>query len=184
MNNDEIPQQTITRIKQLRANSLLGKKKHFNAADRKQSYENRLGGVVISLNIILGSGLIVLLRADNAELIKWIGAALSLIAALCAAYQKFFGFQRAVTGHRSIASRYLDTSHECQNLLADYQDGQINATQLGKRRDVIQKSLSRIDADAQSFPPSDADFTQARQGLANGEESYSEADLQAGERSS
>lgn len=179
--SEYIPQETISRIKQLRVNALFGKKKHFNAADRKQRYMSRLGSAVIIINAILGSGLFFLLRAETAEIIKWVGAALSLTAALCAAPQRFFGWQRVITGHRNIASRYLEVSHDCKNLLADFKDGQINFAQLGKRRDTIQKTLSRIDAEAQSYPTSDADYKQAKRGLANGEESYTEAELQLGD---
>lgn len=174
---DRIPQETISRIKQLRVNALFGKKKHFNAADRKERYQNYFGGAVVVINIVLGSGLIILLRADNAESIKWVGASLSLIAALFAAFQKFFGWQRIIAGHRHIASRYLDVSHDCQNLLSDFADGQIGASQLSKRRDAIQKVLSRIDAEAQGYPTSRGDYKLAQQGLANGEESYTEAEL-------
>lgn len=181
MSLEGIPQQTITRIRQLRVNALFGKKKHFNAADRKQCYQDWLGGVVIAINIILGSGLIVLLRAETAEVVKWVGAALSLLAALFAAYQKFFGFQRAISGHRSIAGRYLELSHECQSLLSDFQDSLINAAQLAKRRDGIQRSLSKIDTDALGFSTSGKDYALAQQGLNGGEESYTEAELGVGE---
>lgn len=184
MTEDQIPQQTLTRIKQIRTLATLGKKKHYNAADRKQRYHDRLGAAVITINVVLGSGFLAMLGTQISDLIKWMGAALSLIAALGAAYQKFFGFQRAVTGHRDIARRYLVVAHECQNLLGDFQDGQIAAVQLGKRRDAIQKTLSRIDADAESFPPSPQDYELAKAGMANGEETYTEADLQLGENPS
>lgn len=172
------------RLKQLRADALLGKKKHYNAADRKQVYQDRIGVALVVLNLVIGSGFLILLRAEAADFVKWLGAGLSLIAAILTGFQKHFGFQKAVTGHRSIAGRYLDLAKECSNVLADFEDGQISPSQLLKRRDAIQKVLSRIDHDAHAFVPSPKDYDLAKQGMAAGEETYTDEDLKAGEYSS
>lgn len=115
MSGEKIPQQTLTRIKQIRALALFGKKKHYNAADRKQRYHDRFGVAVITINVVLGSGLLAMLGTQTADAVKWVGAAMSLIAALCAAYQKFFGLQQAITGHRRVAGGYLELADEAQN---------------------------------------------------------------------
>ena len=54
MNADKVPTQTLIRIKQIRTLALFGKKKHYNAADRKQRYHDRLGVAVITINVVLG----------------------------------------------------------------------------------------------------------------------------------
>lgn len=181
MTEERTSQQVNKRLRQLRADALLGKKKHYNAADRKQSYQDRIGVAVVVLNLVIGSGFLILLRAEAADFVKWLGAVLSLVAAICAGFQKHFGFQKSVTGHRSIAGRYLDLAKECSNVLADFEDGQISPSQLLKRRDAIQKVLSRIDTDAHAFSTSQADFAKARQGMASGEETYTDEDMNAGE---
>lgn len=181
MNADKVPTQTLIRIKQIRTLALFGKKKHYNAADRKQRYHDRLGVAVITINVVLGSGLLAMLGTQTADVVKWGGAALSLIAALCAAYQKFFGLQQAITGHRRVAGSYLELADEAQNVLADFQDGLVSDAQLGKCRDVLQKKLTRLNKEAHSFSTSQSDYAQAQQGMANGEETYTEAELKFGE---
>lgn len=181
MSVEKIPQQTLTRIKQIRALALFGKKKHYNAADRKQRYHDRLGVAVITINVVLGSGLVAMLGAQTADAVKWSGAALSLVAALCAAYQKFFGLQQAITGHRRVAGCYLELADEAQNLLASFCDGMVSDVQLGKSRDALQKKLTRLNTEAHSFSTSLSDYAQAQQGMANGEETYTEAELKFGE---
>lgn len=179
---DELsPEQTLRRIRQIRTDAVLGKKKHYNAADRKQQYQDRIGLSVILINLIVGSGLFILLRAETAEVMKWLASILSLTAAVLAASQKYLGFQRIVDGHRSVANRYLDVSKRCTDLLAEYEDGLTIGPQLIKARNSISRALSEINSNAHSFPTSRADFEVARKGLSSGEEEYSDKDLEAGE---
>lgn len=180
MSVDNIPKNTIDRIRKIRVNALYGKKKHFNAADRKGRYQGRLDFLVITINLVLGSTFLFLLKEESAEVIKWVGAALSLVSALCVGYQKAFGFQRVAAGHRNIANRYLQVANNCHNLLSDFQDGLINAVQLAKKRDDIQALLARIDEDALSFSTSLVDYQKAQEGVSAGEENYTDAELDIG----
>jgi hypothetical protein len=169
------------RIRQLRADALLGKKKHYNAADRKQRYQSRIGIAVIAINLFLASALISLLRETIQDQVKWVGAGLAFAAALLAASQSFFGFQKAIQGHRSIAGRYLDVVKQCSNCLASYADGAITDSQLGKKLDGLTAAMTKVDSDAHGFPTNDDDFQLARCGLTDGEEQYTDADLRAGD---
>lgn len=169
-----------TRIRQLRADAILGKKKHYNAADRKQRYNLWLGIAIIAINVFLASAVVVLLKESIPEQTKWIGAGLSFLAALIAGFQSFFGFQKAVMGHRSIAGRYLDVAKQSSNVLASYSDGAISESQLSKKLDSLTLLMARIDSDAHAFPTNDADFQLARTGIDSGEETYTDSDLKAG----
>jgi len=176
------PEHLIKRIKQIRANATFGKKKHFNAAGRKRMHQNWISPVVIVLNVVLGSALMVHLKNENIESFKLWGASLSLVAAVLAAMQKYFGFQQAQAGHDQIAGRYLDIVGECSDALADFHDGLVNREQLAKRRDSLAKSLSKINKDALAFPTNGSDYAQAKVGIDEGEEHYTEQDLGLGER--
>lgn len=171
----------VTRIKKLRANAIYGKKKHYNAADRKQKYQTWIGTAILSINMLLGSALLVLLKSEVPDRMKWIGAGLSALAALLTAFQTYFGFQKAVHGHRQVAGRYLDFSHQCSNTLAGYLDGVLSDSQLAKRMDELTKLVSKIDSETHSYPTSKEDYEKAQAGMANGEENYTELDLEAGE---
>lgn len=180
MNEDPTPEKTLHRIRQIRTDAVLGKKKHYNAADRKHRYQDRIGLAVILINVAIGSGLFILLRSETVDLMKWVAASLSLIAAVLAASQKYFGFQRLVDGHRSIAGRYLDVSKRCSDLLSEYEDGLTGGQQLIKRRDAISGTLAAINSDAHAFPTANSDYQAARKGIASGEEDYTDKDLSTG----
>jgi len=68
----------IKKVKELRVDVLYGKKKHFNAADRKQQWNIRLGLPVVLINIIVGSLLFAILSDEVPDWSKWVGAFLAL----------------------------------------------------------------------------------------------------------
>jgi len=171
----------VVRIKKIRANAVLGKKKHYNAADRKQKYQSRLGAAILFINILLGTGLVALLKSEVPDFMKWIGAVLAAIAALLTAFQTYFGFQKSIQGHRLMAGRYLEVAHFCANAIAAYTDGAINDMALAKRLDELTKLISKIDGDAHVYPPNQDDYEQAKVGIEKGEEDYTEEDLRLGD---
>lgn len=173
--------ETAKRVRQIRADALLGKKKHYNAADRKQCYQAWLGTGVIGINVLLGSALLILIKESIPEYVKWIGAALALLAALFSTLQTYFGFSKAVQGHRAIAGRYLEVVKLCSNLLAANADGSMSGEQIAKKLDSLTIMMNKIDADAHAYPTSDTDFQKARFGIAEGEEEYTDRDLSAGD---
>lgn len=177
----DVPQgELANRVRQIRADAVFGKKKHYNAADRKQHYNLWLGISIIVINVFLASAVVSLFKESIPELAKWIGAGLSFLAALIAGFQSFFGFQKSIAGHRSIAGRYLDVVKQTSNVLASYADGAITESQLSKKLDTLSSSIARIDSDAHAFPTNDGDFQLARAGIDSGEECYSDSDLRAG----
>lgn len=173
-------EEIVSRVKKIRTNALYGKKKHYNAADRKQTYQTRLGTSILSINLLLGSSFLVLLKAEVTDAMKWIGAGLSALSALLTAFQTYFGFQKAIQGHRQVAGRYLDLAHQCSNVLAGYADGVLNDGQLARRLDELTKVISKIDSDAHPYPTNQDDYEKAKTGMASGEEDYTEHDLGAG----
>jgi hypothetical protein len=171
----------LTRIRKIRANAAFGKKKHYNAASRKQAYQTWLGTTTLCINVVLGSSFLVLLKSDVSICMKWIGAGLSALAALLTAFQTYFGFQKAIQGHRHVAGRYLELVHQSSNAIAAYADGLLNENQLAKRLEELTKTISRIDADAHPYPTNGTDYSKAREGIARGEEDYSEEEMNAGD---
>lgn len=173
--------ETLKRIRQIRTDAILGKKKHYNAADRKQKYQTIVGLAVIVVNVVLGSALLVLIKESIPESIKWIGAFLALGAALLSAIQSYFGFPKAVQGHRSVAGRYLEVVKLCSNAIATNAEGAPLDPQLAKKLDTLTTSMAKIDSDAHSFPTNHADFQKARNGTKDGEEEYTDSDLALGD---
>lgn len=172
--------ETSKRIRQLRADAILGKKKHYNAADRKQGYQTRIAIAVIVINVILGSAFLILMKEIVPEYMKWTGAVLALSAALLSAIQSFFGFSKALQGHRVVAGRYLDLAKHCSNILATFSDSVITDEQLAKELGSCTSIMSKIDSDANAYPTNKDDFDLARSGIDSGEEHYTDTDLSVG----
>jgi hypothetical protein len=174
------PNETAKRIQQIRTNAIFGKKKHYNAADRKQRYQSIIGMLVISINVVLGSAFLLLLKESVPEYVKWGGAILALMAALLATFQNYFGYQKKIQGHRVVAGQYLDVMHQCSNALAAHSDRAITDAQLVAKLEKLTLLMAKIDSDAHAYPTNDADFQLARSGIENGEEEYTSQDLRAG----
>ncbi len=84
---------TIRAVERLRIDALYGKKKHFNAADRKERYNTCIGVALIVANAIIASNLVYVIVSD----IRAFGAIISLIgfvATVLAVVQAFFNYSR------------------------------------------------------------------------------------------
>ena len=60
------------KIKRIKIDSLYGKKKHFNAADRKENWHYWIGIPLIIVNILSGSILFYVLTEDAADWLKFV----------------------------------------------------------------------------------------------------------------
>jgi len=90
---------TIRAVEHLKVDALYGKKKHFNAADRKERYNIVIGVMLITANAVIASNLIYVIVSDA----RTFGAVISLIgfiATVLAIVQAFFNYSRTVEQHR------------------------------------------------------------------------------------
>ena len=81
-------------IKKIKVDALYGKKKHFNAADRKEKYHYWIGVPLVIINILAGSILFYVLTDGVDNWVKYIPLVLALIAALLSGFQTFLNLQK------------------------------------------------------------------------------------------
>jgi hypothetical protein len=167
----------IKKIKELKVDALYGKKKHYNAADRKQSYHMLIGIPLTIINIFLGSYIFAIITQRWPDGSNWLVGVLALIAAILAAFQTFFNFERQVEQHRSIATRYLAVTKGCSRLIAYYLDGQIVASELKHEFEEYSRNYDQITSDSERCPTNEDDYNSARQGFNDGEEDYTKSEL-------
>jgi len=166
----------VTQLTKIRADSIYGKKKHFNASDRKNRYNKIVGILLIILNIISGSVLLyVVTEKDNS--INLIPLILSLIAAFLSSFQTFFNFSKQVEGHRSIGNSYLSIMKKCEMLISLYNDKIIEKENLATKALELLDEVNQVNKDAESFPTSGKDYKLAQRGIEGGEEAYTKNDL-------
>ena len=94
-------------IKKIKVDALYGKKKHFNAADRKEKYHYWIGVPLVIINILAGSILFYVLTDGVDNWVKYIPLVLALIAALLSGFQTFLNLQKKIEGHRRVGNKYL-----------------------------------------------------------------------------
>jgi hypothetical protein len=169
---------TIKRLKQLRADANYGKKRQFNAAKRKDACHNGLGVPVVILTIIIGAGFFATLREDFPDIMKYIGGGLGLLSALLAGLQTYFRFMAVAEGHRRIGTRYLAVAKKCSNVIAYCEDGMCRGEQLQAELDKLTGEYLSVAEDARAFPTSAQDYRSTRNGIRDGEEVYTEQELE------
>lgn len=163
---------TIRAVEHLKVDALYGKKKHFNAADRKERYNIVIGVMLITANAVIASNLIYVIVSDA----RTFGAVISLIgfiATVLAIVQAFFNYSRTAEQHRMVATKYLRIANECSRMKAYYQDGALSADELRERLDNLAQEYELITEDAVCLSTNRDDYEKAREGFEDGEERYS-----------
>lgn len=169
---------TKDKIKRIKVDSLYGKKKHFNAADRKEKQHYWIGIPLIVINVLTGSVLFYVLTDGVTNWVKFIPLVLALIAALLSGVQTFLNLQKKVEGHRRVGSKYLVIMKRCDRLQAYIEDDAINDKHLIESVEKIANEIEEINKEAESFPTSKSDYELAKKGIESGEESYTESELE------
>lgn len=164
------------KIKRMKVDCLYGKKKHFNAADRKEKYHYRLGVPLIGINIVTGTVLFYLLTKEDTGLI-FLPILLSFVAALLSGFQTYFDFNKKVEGHRRIGNRYLSAYKRCDRMQAYIADGQMDHKNIIEQVEDLSNVIEDTNREAEQFPTTNRDYHYAQKGIQNGEESYLDDEL-------
>ena len=170
----------LQEVAKLRVDAIYGKKKHFNAADRKRRYHFLTGIPALVINLLLGSYFVGVLSSALPNLCNWVGAFLAFIAVIMIAIQTIFNFERRAKQHQNIAARYLSVAKESERLIAYCKDGKVGVDELRKQLECLAKRNDKINADDANCPTSKADYRKAKRGFEEGEEEYKEIELSVG----
>lgn len=168
---------SLEKLKRIKVDSLYGKKKHFNAADRKEKFHYLIGIPLIILNLILGSVLFYVLTDGAKGSLKYVPLVLTLITTLLSSFQTYFNLPKVVEGHRRIASHYLSIMKKCDRLHGYYLDGKLPPEDFIDRMEAISLEIEMINSNSEAFPTNTEDYVLAKTGIEQGEEEYSEREL-------
>ena len=169
---------TIKKLKRIKVDSLYGKKKHFNAADRKECQHYWIGIPLIIINVITGSVLFFILTDPVTNWVKFIPLILALIAALLSGFQTFLNLQKKVEGHRRVGNKYLAIMKKCDRIQAYVTDDVIKEKHLINEIEKIALEIDNINIEAESFPTNKTDYKLAKKGIEEGEEEYTKQELE------
>ena len=163
---------TIEKIKRIKVDSLYGKKKHFNAADRKQNWHYLIGVPLVLVNIITGTTLFITITEDVENWTRYLPVVFAFIAAVLGGLQTYFNFNEKVEGHRRCANDYLAQLKKCDRLQAIISDKLISNDKAIETLEDIGSEIDRINKMAEAYPTSQQDYQKAQKGIKNGEEEY------------
>ena len=168
-------EKTITNLKEMKVNAVIGKKKHFNAANRKLWYFNVTTVSILIINAVVGVLLFAVLITEEL-LLKYISLILAAIGTVLSGVQIKCNFYKISEGHRAIGNRYLSTYRKCKRTEGYIEDGQLKEN-IPETIEEIAEELDNIDTEAQTFPTNEKDYEKSQEGIESGEEDYTDKEL-------
>ena len=168
---------TTEKLKHIKIDCLYGKKKHFNAADRKESYHYWIGIPLIAINILTATVLFFVLTDGLTNWARFIPILFAFIAAFLGGFQTYFNFNKQVEGHRRIANRYLALMKKADRLQGYIKDSLISTEEAIKQFEIISDLADEVNKDSEQFPTSNKDYKKAQLGVESGEEVYTDKEL-------
>lgn len=163
-------------IKQIKVDAIYGKKKHFNASNRKKKYHYRIGIAIIVISVFEGSALCKILSTKDENFIIFLSI-LSFILAFLGAIQTFFKFNTEAQGHEKVANQYLSLSKKCKKINGFIEDNLIDKNQVINYVNEIEMEINKINSIASKYSTNKNDYEYSRQGVKNGEETYLDEEL-------
>lgn len=170
-------QNSLDKLRRVKVDTLYGKKKHFNAADRNDKRHYWIGIPLIAINVLTGSVLFYVLTDNVNNWIKFVPLVLAFIAALLSGFQTYLNLQKKIEGHRRIGNRYLAVMKRCDRLQSYLADSAITNEIFIQRLEEIALEVDDINKEAEAFPTNNADYQLAKKGIESGEENYTETEL-------
>lgn len=152
---------TLDGLAELTRNCMIGKIRHFSAADRNRWLNHWFGTPNILINVLLGSIFFFSVTTDLPDIAKWVGGGLALLSAACAGIQTFFDFNRLSEGHRNLANRYNALGRQCEVADSRFRDRLSSLDQMAKEFALFSQQYCQINDDAVAFPTGSRDYRKA-----------------------
>lgn len=168
---------TTDKLRRIKVDALYGKKKHFNAAERNEKKHYWIGIPLVVINILTGSILFYVITDGATNWVKYVPLVLALISALLSGFQTYLNLQKRVEGHRRVGNKYLAIMKKCDRLQGYIADNVIANDEIISMIENIANEIEAINIEAETYPTSNSDYELARKGIENGEEEYTEKEL-------
>jgi ribosomal protein L14E/L6E/L27E len=160
-------------LEKMRIDAMYGKKKHFNAADRKEKLYYRLKIPIIILDVIVGSSFLYLIIQAN-TFMGYIPSFIGLIVSVLSSLIVFLNLPKTIEGQRKIANRYLAIMKKCDRVKIYISEKFISKNQIYDKLEEIAHETDIINKDAEQYSTNAKDYQRAKDGVISGEEDYTE----------
>ena len=163
----------IKQLKQFKTDTIYEKKKHYNAADRKREYYKWISIIQIILNAITGTTLFAVVFGEGSKAAQLI----ALIFTILASVQKIGDFENQAQGNAKVADMYLRISKKINLILNFIKDGALSNQEILEKAEEIRSEISQANEIGSQFSTNQNDYNKAQTGIKNGEENYTDEEL-------
>lgn len=168
----------IKQLKQFKTDAIYEKKKHYNAADRKRRYYKWVSITQIVLNAITGTTLFAVVFGDGSKVAEILALLFTIAATILASVQKIGDFENQAQGNAKVADMYLRISKKINLTLNFIKDGALINQEILEKAEEIRSEISQANEMGSQFPTNQKDYNKAQEGIKNGEENYTDEELE------
>ncbi len=168
----------IKQLKQFRTDAIYEKKKHYNAADRKRRYYKWVSITQIVLNAITGTTLFTVVFGEGSKGAEILALIFTIAATILASVQKIGDFENQAQGNAKVADMYLRISKKINLILNFIKDGALTNQEIVEKAEEIRSEISQANEIGSQFPTNQKDYNKAQEGIKNGEENYTDEELE------
>lgn len=168
---------TIKQIRKFKTDAIYGKKRHYNAAVRKRKNNNRIIIAQIVISAVTGTSLLSVVFGQGNKVAEVIALLLTVITTILAGLQKMLKLEEQATGNIKAADMYLRITKNINMVLALIEDNKLSEKNIIAELKKIANSISDANEVASQFSTNDHDYQEARKGIQDGEETYTDKDL-------
>jgi pyocin large subunit-like protein len=168
----------IKQLKQFKTDAIYEKKKHYNAADRKRRWYKWVSITQIVLNAITGTTLFTVVFGEGSKVAEILALIFTIAATILASVQKIGDFENQAQGNAKVADMYLRISKKINLILNFIKDGTLTNQEIVEKAEEIRSEISQANEIGSQFPTNQKDYNKAQEGIKNGEENYTDEELE------
>lgn len=168
----------IKQLKQFKTDAIYEKKKHYNAADRKRRYYKWVSITQIVLSAISSTTLFTVVLGDGNKVAETLALVFTIMATILASVQKIGDFEKQAQGNAKVAGMYLRISKKISLILNFIKDGTLSNKEIIEKAEELQSEISQTNEIGLQFPTNQKDYNIAQEGIENGEENYTDEELE------
>ncbi|MEI6758517.1 MAG: SLATT domain-containing protein [Chlorobium sp.] len=170
-------EQILLSIQKIKIDSAYGKKKHFNAADRKEINHHRISIALIVMNVVAVSAFFYVVMNTGEKLATTIALFINFFAVVLSWLQTYFNYQKVIQGHRRVGNKYLSVMKKCTRLQAYLISDIMDNNDIRKAIDDLGEQVDQINQEAEEYTTNDTDNYNAHDGINSDEEEYTKKEL-------
>lgn len=168
----------IKQLKQFKTDAIYEKKKHYNAADRKRRWYKWVSISQIVLNAITGTTLFTVVFGEGSKVAEILALIFTIAATILASVQKIGDFENQAQGNAKVADMYLRISKKINLILNFIKDGALTNQEIVEKAEEIRSEIGQANEIGSQFPTNQKDYNKAQEGIKNGEENYTDEELE------